>query len=299
LGSIGNENLLIDFINGIINPPSPIASVTFINPVNEKQHTKDKYSVVDIKALDENGIKYQIEVQLTEPAFLPNRMLYTWSSIYHTQAVKGEDYSTLKPVISIWLLTGDLLKDDKYHHKFTVYDKQNDIPLTDHCSIHVLELTKWHKPERLQPEDNWLYFFKEGKNWKELPPALKTIPVMRQAMKTLESIASSEDSYLAYMSRQDQIMLEKSMQAEARAAKEQVKEMEKQRREIEEQRKAAEEQRKAAEEQRKAAEEQRIAAEEQRIAAEAERDASEAKVKQLLELLKQSGIEPDLDKFSK
>ncbi|MFT4929779.1 MAG: hypothetical protein ACI8WB_005914 [Phenylobacterium sp.] len=36
LGTIGNENLLIDFINRIIKPISPIVSVTYINPVNDK-----------------------------------------------------------------------------------------------------------------------------------------------------------------------------------------------------------------------------------------------------------------------
>ncbi len=48
LGTPGNENMLIDFINQIINPVSPIISVTYINPYNDKQHEKDKYSVVDI-----------------------------------------------------------------------------------------------------------------------------------------------------------------------------------------------------------------------------------------------------------
>ncbi|MFT4923987.1 MAG: putative transposase/invertase (TIGR01784 family) [Phenylobacterium sp.] len=258
LGTIGNENLLIDFINRIINPASPIVSVTYINPVNEKQHEKDKFSVVDIKAIDGNGIKYQIEVQLTEPSFLADRMLYTWSSIYHTQAIKGKQFDKLKPVISIWLLTGSMIKsDNKFHHSFGIWDKINNVQLSDHCAIHVVELAKWQKPARLQREDYWLYFFKEAKNWKELPDNLKSLAVMRQAMNTLQSIADSEEAYLAYLAREDQLMIERTIESQLKESKANLTQ-----------------------------------AKHRAKKAEADKATAEAENAQLLALLKQAGIDP-------
>ena len=276
LGTPGNENLLIDFINGIINPPSPIVSVTFINPFNDKQHEEDKYSVVDIKARDENGVKYQIEVQLTEPSYLCDRMLYTWSTIYHTQAVKGEKFDALKPAISIWLLSGSMFKNDnKYHHEFGVFDRDQDsnLCLSDHCQIHVLELEKWREPDRLQPEDYWLYFFKEAKHWRNLPDNLKVLAVMRQAMSTLESIAESEDAYLAYMSRQDRIMVERTNASLMKDAVEQLKDSKVQIKDRDEQIKDRDERLKDSDEQLK---------------------TSEAEKSRLFALLKQAGIDTDI-----
>ncbi len=285
LGTPGNENLLIDFINGIVNPPSLIVSVTFINPFNEKQHEEDKYSVVDIKATDQNGVKYQIEVQLTEPSFLCDRMLYTWSSIYHTQADKGKQFDVLKPVISIWLLSGSMFKgDDKYHHEFGLFDKDSHLCLSQHCQIHVLELEKWRKPDRLQPQDYWLYFFKEAKHWRNLPDNLKVLAVMRQAMSTLESIAESEDEYLAYMSRLDRIMLKNTHEALEKESKEQLKKSE-------EQLKKSEEQLKKSEEQLKETSDQLKDTNDQLKDRNAQLETAQTEKAQLLELLKQAGID--------
>jgi hypothetical protein len=149
LGMEGNEEILVHFLNCILMPTIPSVNVTIINPYNDKKFLDDKLSIVDIKAIDETGIKYQIEVQVATPKSLPERMLYTWSDIYQTQLTKGKNYGLLQPVISIWLLTGSFFVDDKPHHHFQVWDKENDLLLTDNCSIHVFELEKWHRPDTL------------------------------------------------------------------------------------------------------------------------------------------------------
>ena len=200
-------------------------------------------------------------------------MLYTWSSIYHTQAVKGLQFDVLKPVISIWLLTGSIFKDDdECHHQFGIWDKGNNVQLTDHCAIHVIELAKWKILDRLQPTEYWLYFFKEAKNWKYLPDPLKSLAIMRQAMKTLEEISTNEDEYLAYLARQDQIMIERTLQSQLKEAQE-IKKI------------AAEQQKASAERDKIAA--KRIKQMQQNLT------KAEAEKAQLLELLKQAGIEPN------
>ncbi len=240
LGMEGNEGLLIHFLNCILMPVSPIVNVTIINPYNDKKFLDDKLSIVDIKAIDEAGIKYQIEVQVTTPKSLSKRMLYTWSDIYQTQIKEGTNYSQLQPVISIWLLTHSFFNDTKPHHHFQVWDKGNDLLLTDNCSIHVFELEKWDQPDTLQASDFWLYFFKEGKNWKALPDILSKVPELRLAMKTLEQFSEQEAEYHLYQSRQDAIRVQLTQEADF-------------------------------EEQRVLAQEQRVLAQEQRVLAKQER----------------------------
>ena len=54
LGSEGNLNLLIHFLNAVLNQDfsEPITWVEILNPYNEKEFLSDKLSVVDIKAKD-------------------------------------------------------------------------------------------------------------------------------------------------------------------------------------------------------------------------------------------------------
>ncbi len=185
-----------------------------LRPYNEKEFLTDKLSIVDIKAKDSSGVVYQIEVQLSTPSHLANRMLYNWSDLYKTQIREGESFSELKPVISLWLLTGSFYKDDVAHHHFQMFDRQNDVLMTDHCSVHVFELEKWRKPETLQLIDIWLYFFKEAKNWHKLPDSLVTFEEMRHAMKVLQTFSEKEKAYHQYQARVNYIREQRTLEIE-------------------------------------------------------------------------------------
>ena len=212
LGSIENKASLLDFLNSILMPESAIKDVEILNPYNEKEFMSDKLTIVDIKAVDTNGYQYQIELQMANYRYLPPRMLYMWSDIYGSQLKNGEDYHQLNPVISIWLLTDELFKDSEaHHHHFQLIDKHHQRLLSEHCSIHVIELNKWKKRETLNPNENWLYFLKEAKHWNSLPSELNT-PVMRSAMKTLKQFSEKEREYHLYQSRQNAIRDELSKQ---------------------------------------------------------------------------------------
>ncbi len=214
LGSSDNTVALLDFLNAILQPAQAISEVDIINPYNEKEYMSDKLTIVDIKARDRAGCQYQIEIQLAIHADLPQRMLYTWADIYSEQLKQGNDYKTLKPVIAIWLLVNTLYKDSEhYHHRFQCLDKQHQRLLSEHCSIHVLELNKWRLGKTLKPEEHWLYFFKEAKNWDQLPALIDT-PVMRQAMSTLKKYSDKEREYHLYQSRQNALRVQSSIQSE-------------------------------------------------------------------------------------
>ena len=212
LGAEENKNLLIDFLNSILAPQSPISDVEILNPYNDREFYNDKLTIVDIKAKDEQGTAYQIEIQLSVFSYLPERMLYTWSDIYQSQLTSGEKFSELRPVISIWLLTENLFpKSPAFHHHFQMLDEANQQQLSQHCSIHTLELEKWQFSETLNPEGEWLYFFKEAENWRELPEIINT-PKMRQAMAVLERFSEKEVNYHLYQARQNAIREEQTRQ---------------------------------------------------------------------------------------
>ena len=235
LGAEENKNLLLDFLNAVLAPPFPILDVEILNPYNEREFYSDKLTIVDVKARDEEGRTYQVEIQLAVFSYLPERMLYTWSDIYQSQLQSGEPFSALRPVISIWMLTENLLpKSPAFHHHFQMFDQKNQKRLSEHCSIHLLELDKWHYSERLNPEDEWLYSFKEAEHWQELPEIINT-PNMRQAMAVLERFSEKERDYHLYQAGQNAIREEQTRQKlleEALRDKEEAEAKEKRLREI-------------------------------------------------------------------
>ncbi len=78
LGTERNRRLLIHFLNAILagDLAAPITEVEILNPYNEREFLDDKLSIVDVKARDERGRLYQVEIQLLGHPDLPARILY-------------------------------------------------------------------------------------------------------------------------------------------------------------------------------------------------------------------------------
>ncbi len=84
--------------------PRRIASVTIQNPFNYQDFFEDKLSVLDIKAIDESGAIYDVEMQLEAHLGLIQRIIFYGCELYSGQMKSGDDYFQLKPVFAICLL---------------------------------------------------------------------------------------------------------------------------------------------------------------------------------------------------
>jgi predicted transposase/invertase (TIGR01784 family) len=199
--------LLVHFINATLASElvAPITQVEILNPYNEKEHLDDKLSIVDVKAKDEHGRIYQIEIQLLFFTNLPARMLYTWADVYSQQLQSGDKYHELNPTYSIWLLGENAIKhDDQYIHRYKFRDEAG-IPLIEHGGIWLFELEKFNAQVIDNEQARWLRFFKEGKQLNDennLPDWMNT-QEMKQAMNTLCQFSEKERNYFAYQARQD------------------------------------------------------------------------------------------------
>jgi len=312
LGKEENKNLLIHFLNAVLEPEkeSLIRNVIIKNPFNEKEFIGDKLTVVDVKATDEKGKNYQIEIQLAVHSALAPRILFTWSSIYHSQIKEGDDYKKLNPVISIWILNENLFSDTgAYHLDFSLYDYGNRLSLTDHLAIHIMQLPKWKSDKKIKNEkERWLYLFREGKHIDtENPPEPLDTEEMRQAMKELQRFSENERDYLLYQSRLDAILTHNTWLRdieEARKEKEQAqKEKEQAQKEKEQAQKekeqALEREQEAQKEKEQAQKEKEQALEREQHAqkekeqVQKEKEHNEERIRSLLLLLKEKGIDSE------
>nr|MDE5978063.1 Rpn family recombination-promoting nuclease/putative transposase [Turicibacter sp.] len=65
-GNENHPNILISFLNAVLNPGDPIKSVILKDTTIEKSHLEDKYSRLDVKAMTNKGEHINIEIQLKD-----------------------------------------------------------------------------------------------------------------------------------------------------------------------------------------------------------------------------------------
>ena len=179
----GNEdhpNVLISFLNAVLNPIDPIKSVSLKDTTIEKSHLEDKWgphpaeqvpsingviSRLDVKAITNNGEHINIEIQLKDEYNMIKRSLYYWSKLYEGQLENGDNYQKLSRTICINLLDFNLLDHNKFHSVYRLKDCETNEELTDVMELHFIELKKMkdvkHVKEVKSKLEAWLYFINQ------------------------------------------------------------------------------------------------------------------------------------------
>ncbi len=114
-GSEENKAILIAFINAILPPEEQIAEVELLNPYNQPARVGEKLSILDIKAVDKQGRRYNIEMQVTDQVHYNQRALYYWAKFYSEQLLQGKPFSDLNTTISTHILNSHYFADPAYH----------------------------------------------------------------------------------------------------------------------------------------------------------------------------------------
>jgi predicted transposase/invertase (TIGR01784 family) len=144
-GSEENKDLLISFINAILPEEKQVKSVELKNPYNISNYKKGKMTILDIKAVDEKGTWYDIEMQIAEQGYYDKRALYYWSKVYTDQIESGEDFEELRKTIAINILDFNYLDEKEFHNEYEIYNKKSKKELSDIFDMHFIELGKFDK----------------------------------------------------------------------------------------------------------------------------------------------------------
>ena len=158
-----DKDLLISFINAVLEDSrfKKVVTVEVKNPFNIREYIVDKESILDIKAMDENGRIFDIEMQTQGDSHFRNRSLYYWARNYSAQLEDGHIWTELKPVICINILDFILFDESKnYHSCFRLKEVRTGINYSDHMFIHFLELKKVTIEEKNDKLRKWLFFLK-------------------------------------------------------------------------------------------------------------------------------------------
>lgn len=164
-GRTENVDILISLLNAVLGRPAGqrIASLEILNPFLAQERLDDKEAVLDVKARDESGRLFNVEMQIRPHHALRERMLYYWARVYSSQLVQGEDYTNLTPTISVLFLDDVLFPGVAgAHHRFRLQTDTKDVVFSDQIEFHVLELRKFVKPLPDLGDDleKWLFFLR-------------------------------------------------------------------------------------------------------------------------------------------
>ncbi|MDY6968549.1 MAG: Rpn family recombination-promoting nuclease/putative transposase [Spirochaetota bacterium] len=206
LGSEKNKDLLLSFVNAVITDShfNRIISVEIKNPFNIKDCPVDKESILDVKATDETGRQYDIEVQSVGDESFKIRSLYYWAELYSSQLFEGDIYSRLKPAVCINLLNFTLFQEfDYFHSCFLLREINNpEYILTDHLILHFLELPKLNDEVKDDHLIRWLLYFKnEGTGEDIMQILIKDDETIAKAHKEYEHFTQNEQLRDLYESR--------------------------------------------------------------------------------------------------
>lgn len=220
-----NVPLLVDLLNAVLRPAvgsgiHEITSVELLNPSSEQDSPEDKLSIVDVKARDNLGRYFDVEMQLLRDRSFCKRVLYYWAGLHLQQLGPGNPYSCLCPTISVCFTNFVLFNDDSDF--FRVYDlrnRQGNCVFSSDIMVITLELPKFvlEPPDLSTPLDSWLYFLRNAGRLdsRKLPPSLNR-PEIVKALEDLEMLSQDDLERERYLARMRVLMDENSRLHSAR-----------------------------------------------------------------------------------
>jgi predicted transposase/invertase (TIGR01784 family) len=172
----GNENkkeILISFLNAVLELENldRIKDVKLIDPYLLPRIRGEKASIIDVRAKDNRGRSFIIEMQVAEKDGFGKRIQFYTSKEYSSQINRGDDYTKLKPVYFIGILDFSFFPGTNYLSKHIIVDEETGICTLDDIKFRFIELKKFKKKENELKSviDKWTYFIKKAEKLEVIP----------------------------------------------------------------------------------------------------------------------------------
>ena len=145
-GDEKDKSILISLLNAILKGRPTIKDITLNNTEIPKILKDNKSCRLDISAISDEGIRFDIEMQSRKAKDIINRTVYYASKLFTKDLKENEDYNDSK-VISIWIFGENITDRKSAVNEAYVTLKENDKDeyeiLSDNLRIIYLELNKY------------------------------------------------------------------------------------------------------------------------------------------------------------
>jgi predicted transposase/invertase (TIGR01784 family) len=202
LSSEKGKRFLKSLINSLLPPDQQLTEITLVTPQYNRE-AEDEFSIIDIKAVDNHGRRYNIEMHIADDLCFDKRSLYYIAKNFANQLKKGMPFNSLEKTIGIYIMNFTELEEEKdYHNVYRLSNIKSHKELTDILELHFIELDKFAKTidEPQSKLDKWASFIATSDNYEKdsLPEFYESDMELKEAFEVLEELNFTPDEEIVY-----------------------------------------------------------------------------------------------------
>ena len=182
-GTEANKELLVSFLNALLDGKENIQKLTYLNSENLGTTEFDRKAVFDVYCENDKGEKFLIEMQKAEQQFFKDRSVFYSTFPIRDQAQKGNWDYQLKAVYTIGILnfSFDDADPEYFHHEVKLMDTKTKEVFYDKLTYIYLEMPKFTKTvdELENMFEKWLFAIRHLPDLLERPSNLSEAVFVR------------------------------------------------------------------------------------------------------------------------
>jgi predicted transposase/invertase (TIGR01784 family) len=201
----GNEQKtapLISFLNAALQLQGDerVVSVSLANPYQFPRIAGEKATILDVRATDQSGRKFVVEMQVADKKGFDKRVQYYIARDYSMQIDTGDDYPLLNPAYFIGILDFPFGEGDKYNTHHLMLDKETYEHLLKDIQFAFIQLPKFKLAmhELASPIDRWTYFIKNATALSVIPDFAQTDEGLNTAFLEADKHNWTKEERIAY-----------------------------------------------------------------------------------------------------
>ena len=181
------QEILISFLNAVLDfkKDKTITNIIIVNPYQVPKIEALKETILDIKATNQAGENFIIEIQKKDLGNFSKRTLYYTAKAYVEQLDIGNDYSKLRKVYFIGLLNFNMFSSENFISRHLILNQETQNQDLDDFEFSFIELKKFNKSlnDLGNNLDKWIYFLKHAKDLTLIPKEFESIKEFTQAFE--------------------------------------------------------------------------------------------------------------------
>jgi len=178
-GSESCKDLLIDFLNEVIEEHGQIINLKYLPTEQLGNRESDRKAIFDIYCQTDCNKHFVVELQKVRQLYFKERSIYYSTFPIQSQAVKGKWNFNLNPVYTVAILDFILFdekdEEDHFFHSVLLKDDRTNKVFYDKLSYKYIELPKFNRTlEQLNTNfERWIYLLKNLPTFENHPPELR------------------------------------------------------------------------------------------------------------------------------
>ena len=209
-GKVERKDITMDFLNSVLEPSlgHEIKDIRFLSTEMIPQNANEKLTRLDVACELDTGEFVDVEVQVVNYHNMGRRTLYYWAGMYLMNLLKGENYRSLRPVITINIVAFKLLPQEDPHAMYGLYNIETKDRLNKDLEIHFLEIPKFiNKPvQEMTKMERWMAYFSGKLDQREREELAMNEAEISNAYDATKVFFQTPQERMDYLNRQMAIM---------------------------------------------------------------------------------------------